>query len=81
MCYEGQKKLQRTRGNEVLIDSLLRQFMHYTVRGWRWGEAFEHPRRPATRSTPEFVNKYPNMMNDKGFKLLTDGVKVLMEKS
>ena len=29
----------------------------------------------------EFVSKYPNMMNGKGFKLLTDGVKVWMKKS
>ena len=35
----------------------------------------------STRFSPEFVNKYPNMTNGKGFKLLTDGVKVWMKKA
>ena len=35
MCCEGEKKMQRKRGSEVLVDSLLRQFMHYEDGGER----------------------------------------------
>ena len=34
----------------------------------------------STLLTPAFVRKYPNMINDKGFKLKTDDVKVWLEK-
>ena len=73
------------RGNEVLVDSLLRQFMHYEDGGGRKPSSILADQGAgivgSTRFTPEFVNKYPDMMNSKGFKLLTDGVKVWMKKS
>ena len=85
MCCEGEKKMQRKRGSEVLVDSLLRQFMHYEDGGGSKPSTILQDQGAgivgSTRFTPEFVRKYPNMMNGKGFKLLTDGDEVWMKKA
>ena len=69
----------------MLVNSLLRQFMHYGDGGGAKPSSILVDQGAgivgSKRFTPEFVNKYPNMMNSKGFKLLTDGVEVWMKKS
>ena len=59
MSYEGEKKLQRKRGSEVLVDSLLRQFMHCKDGGGSKPSSILEDQHGgiagSTRFTPEFV--------------------------
>ena len=64
--------------------STTRQFLHYEDgAGTKPQNQLQDERGGivgSTLLTPAFVRKYPNMINNHGFKLKTDDVKVWLEK-